>query len=65
MKKPSEMTVHELVEGLLNARDQIDDRTVTPSDKDDICDLLIEAAERLELAADGQGVGPTAIKSGL
>ena len=63
MKKPSEMTVHELVKTLLDIHDSFEDgeSRLTPEEVQRVC---MEAAERLELAADGQGVGPTAIKSG-
>ena len=60
MKKPSEMTVHELVEAMLDITDKVEN--LEPDlDLDLACSLYMEAAERLELAADGQGVGPTAL----
>lgn len=57
--KPSEMTVHTLVRELLDYCELLEN----PSEwdwTDKFISCVREAAERLELAADGQGVGPTA-----
>ncbi len=58
--KPSEMTAHQLARELLDCAENLEN----PSEwawTDQLIASMREAAERLELAADGQGVGPTAL----
>ena len=60
MKEVSQMTAHELARQLLDYAEEIEN----PSDWAWVDQLLLairEAAERLELGADGKGVGPTAL----
>ena len=54
MKEVSQMTAHELAGVLLDLADKHDYSSPTAQ-------AMREAAERLELGADGKGVGPTAL----